>query len=161
MLIEHARRFSLLMNGAALLYNVVLAELDGRVELAAAYREDLEAWADDVDAEQGPLSEWALGELWEATGHVVPAGARRFVAQWQAEVRQAGAHGLADRASARALITAREQSTKGANARTRNGKALKQWGGASATVPLDFRWTTARVLLDDIRTGLERSDAEH
>jgi len=160
-LIEQARRFSLLMYGAAILYNIVLAELDGRDELAVHYRDGLDEWAAEAEAEAEPLSAWSLGGLWEATGHVVPAGTRRFAAQWQGELRQAGAHGLADSATARALIKTREQSTKGANARTRSAKALKQWGGASATVPLDFRWSTARVLLDDIRAGLERSDAQH
>ncbi|MEJ7787545.1 MAG: DUF6361 family protein [Solirubrobacteraceae bacterium] len=160
-LIEQARLFSLLMYGAALLYNVLLAELDERDELAGSYRDDMDEWAADVEAEAESLSEWALGELWEATNHVVPAGTRRFVGQWQGEFRQAGPTGLVDSATARALIAAREQSTKGANARTRNAKALKQWGGASATAPLDFRWSTARVLLDDIRAGLDRSDAQH
>jgi hypothetical protein len=62
---------------------------------------------------------------------------------------------LLDNREARNLIIAREQQMKGANARTRNERALKQWSGNSGTAPLDFRWGVARNLISDIRRGLE------
>ena len=39
--------------------------------------------------------------------------------------------------------------------------ALKQWGGSSGATPLDYRWSTARVLINDIRAGLERTNAAY
>ena len=49
---------------------------------------------------------------------------------------------------------------KGRNARSINHKALEQWGGDSGTAPLDYRWSTARALIADIRDGLEGEHAQ-
>jgi hypothetical protein len=67
-----------------------------------------------------------------------------------------GAQGLADRDSARALVRAREGQLKGPRSRFVNRRALDQWGGKSGVRPLDYRWATVRVLLDDLHDALKR-----
>lgn len=156
--VEQARRFSLTMNGAAWLYNVILSELDGRTELAAEHRERYEAWTRDVTADQRALAGWELPHLWEVASQRnprIPLRTRLFVERWVQLVSTNGPAALLDNRDARNLIIEREQRMKGANARTRNERALKQWSGNSGTAPLDFRWGVARNLISDIRRGLE------
>jgi hypothetical protein len=158
--IEQGRRFSLLMHGALWLYNVVLAHMLGSTELEDAHRDEFREWADRADGAGDVLVAWDLEELWDITGARVPVRARLFARRWQEVARTHGFHALVDRADARALIIDRERAMKGSNARTVNSKALNQWGGASATAALDFRWTTARLLIADVRRGLELADAQ-
>jgi hypothetical protein len=153
--IEQGRRFSLLMNGASWLYNIVLAEQRGSADLATRHRDRFAAWADDAQAAGDDLVVWDLEELWTLTGTRVPFAARTFVRGWRELLRDYGPHALADRPEVRRWVIAREQAMKGRNARSINQKALEQWGGESATRPLDYRWSTARVLIADIRDGLE------
>jgi hypothetical protein len=105
-------------------------------------------------------ADWGLEDLWEVVGAQASFRTRRFVEEWQGLLGRLGPAALVDRADARALIVDRERATKGANARTVNAKAREQWGGASGTAALDFRWSTSRVLLADIRAGLDSADAE-
>lgn len=156
-LLEQARKFSHVMNGASRLYNLVLAEHGARNDLAAEHREGFHAWAGTLDSAE--LAAWDLSDLWLAVigkGHAVTAGAQRFVAQWVEQVRQ-GAGGLADRASARSIVRLREHQLKGARSRFVNQRALDQWGGHSGVNALDYRWGTVKVLLDDLHLGLVRS----
>lgn len=156
--VEQGRLFSGLMHGAAWLYNVILAELRGDPPLIDQHRASFARWARDDDAAVATAANWDLAGLWAATGNV-PQGASGFVSRWQAYLREFGPDSLVDNPRARNLVASRECAMKGANARTVNTKALDQWGGASATGALDFRWSTARLLLSDIRTGLELADA--
>ncbi|NED61463.1 hypothetical protein G3I15_11065, partial [Streptomyces sp. SID10244] len=62
--VEHARLFSLAINGAALIYNLLIAE---RFETFSAddsradeYRERLSEWADDVEADRAELTSWNI-----------------------------------------------------------------------------------------------------
>lgn len=158
--IEQARRFSLLMFGAAWIYNIVLADLRETPDQADEHRANYDSWAASAEAAGTDLVGWNLEALWETTGSV-PLLTKGFVTDWQALLRQDGPLSLRDAPAARELIIRREQRMKGQNARTLNRKALEQWGGISGGSPLDFRWSTARLLIDDIRDGLERADAPH
>jgi len=119
------------MHGAALLYNLLLAEL-----------EDLR---DLVDAHREAFGEWRPGSIWPscaggpqyAVGHgdrprhtVIPA-TRRFVENW---IRLAAGSrtGLPDHVEARELVRRREQALKQARSRFTNAQARKQWGGYAA-----------------------------
>ncbi|HWT92330.1 MAG TPA: DUF6361 family protein [Solirubrobacteraceae bacterium] len=158
--IEQGRRFSLLMHGASWTYNVELARMRESTELTDRHRASFERWA-SAAAGAGAHLAWPLDELWAVTGDRVPPPTRTFVRRWQDLLVSRGPDGLVDDPDARALIISRERRMKGANARTVNAKALAQWGGRSGTTPLDFRWSTARRLIADIRAGLETGDAAH
>jgi len=54
----HMRNFSEALHGAALLYNLMLARLDRRDELAEEYRERLSKWSADLDARAAELARW-------------------------------------------------------------------------------------------------------
>jgi hypothetical protein len=154
--VEQARRFSLLMHGAAWLYNVVLAERSERSDLADGYRADFLDWAERAGDNGGRLVAWELDALWDVAlvgNPRIPPTTQTFVRSWHQLLLQEGPAPLLDDPVARALVIDRERRMKGANARTFNARALEQWGGSSGTAPLDFRWGVARTLLTDIRAG--------
>lgn len=162
--VEQGRRFSLLMHGAAWIYNVILAEMNEWPDVVDDHRGSFDAWVARLSAQGAALPDWDLDELWTVarrSGATIPLLTQQFVARWLAAVQRYSPASLVDREEVRSLIVERERRTKGRNARTANERALKQWGGASGTRALDFRWSVARSLLADIRKGLERNDAAH
>jgi hypothetical protein len=161
--LEQARRASLLLHGAAWLYNIVLASKAGESELEDEYREAFADWAHAVGSVDAGLAGWDLANLWTAcalSGRSVPTPTRLFIGRWQRLIDEHGADALVESAAARRVIIDRERTMKGRNARTANQRALQVWGGASGTGALDYRWRTARRLLDDISNGLG-SNAGH
>ena len=161
-----ARRFALAMHGASLLYNVLLAERAAELSLTDydGYREDftdrLDDWRSEVEASDVPS--WDLGRLWALVaeqGRPVPARTRSFVGAWVDLAQRWTGQGLADDRQARALVQNRELHQKGSQARLRNDRLMRQWGGASGTERLNFRWPFLARLLRDIADGRERSHA--
>lgn len=150
-LVEHGRRFSVLVHGAALLYNLLLAELvDDERGLVGRYRGCLDEWSAEV-AETHALEGWERDEFWAAVRRHNP-GLRRptekFVESWIERLRQAPT--IADDEAARALIRDRELALKGGRARLVNAAARDHWEGASGLVRLDYNWSVAQRLLDDV-----------
>jgi hypothetical protein len=161
-IVDHAWRFSVLMHGAALLYNLMLAELSasgaaegsswhGRVE---DYRARLTGWRGEM---QGlALSGWRLDDLWhraETTPHRVAPATRRFVTAWLEAALSCGGE-VADATAARQIVERRETRLKGAKSRFRNAAALARWGGASGTAPLNYRWPIVASHLKDLANAL-------
>lgn len=150
----HARSFSLVMNGASVLYNLMLAQKAGREERAEAHAARLAKWVGRV-ASAAP-EQWSLPAFWEMVwdrGHTITPRTQRFVEAWTAEVL-ADPSGVATRKSARDLVESRETRLKGARSRFRSQRALDQWGGSSAVEPLGFRWRTAKTFLNDLHAAL-------
>jgi hypothetical protein len=147
-LIVGGRKLNAALGGAALLYNLQLAELDGREELVTKYQAKLADWQ---DRERADCADWTLDEFWPlvvGTGHTITTDTRRFVEDWRnAALKGIGSH------SARQLIEQREIKLKGARSRFTNRAALKQWGGAAGTSPLSYRWPVARALLLEWHAG--------
>lgn len=154
-LIDHARRFDLLIRGAALLYNLQLSELDGREELASDYGTELEDWAAQSVQQ---CQAWNLGDFWPKVigqGHTITGETKLFVEQWWALATNASA-GVAQSTAARRLIELRERRLKQARSRFANCAALSQWGGRAGLEPLKFRWPTASTFLQDWHAGWRR-----
>ena len=153
-LLEHARLFSDVMLGAAILYNLALAQLDGRAELADEHRARIAGWAAHLDRQA--IAEWSLDDLWRVTAdprHTISPGARRFVEQWIRFVTK-DPHTLVSNKDARLLVEARERQLKKGCSRFGNVRAREQWGGHAGDRPMTFRWPTARRFLDDLARGL-------
>lgn len=153
-LLDHARRFSQIMHGAALIYNLSLSELRSWEEKIAEYRERFQQWRQTLDFPD--LRGWSLNRLWELTmdhGHTITPATRRFVAAWVDLIRSGGSN-VVDNQEARWLIRQREQTLKGARSRYRNHRALEQWRGASGLGRLAYRWPTAKSFLHDLWQGL-------
>ncbi|WP_395245523.1 DUF6361 family protein [Agromyces sp. MMS24-K17] len=165
--LEHARKFSVAMHGAALLYNVLLAEayaergFDRVRDEGEKHRPALARWSDEVSATDS-LGGWDLDEFWElvllANPRVSPAS-RAFVDGWLDLIRGSDLTSLADSEMARAFIGNREWRQKRSQARLRNEKLLSAWSGASGSGRLDFRWGSVRAIVTDIHDGLERVHA--
>jgi hypothetical protein len=156
-LVEQARRFSGAMNGAALLYNLMLAQRSGNVELSDDYASRITEWAAGL-----ALGIWDLSTLWEAvaaTPAKVDPPTRTYVTAWIAGLLEGDPVSIARDEKARQLVSNRERAVKGAQARLHNQRALELWGGAAGTEPLTYRWRTAQVFLRDVNTARVGDDA--
>lgn len=159
-IIEHARHFSEIMLGAALLYNLLLA--DSRSEFAdtaALYRQRLSGWWEGTAVTRARLSGTTLPSLWETLGesqdHRVPPRTRTFVTRWYQIVQNSHTiASISDGVAVRDLVRERERQLKGVRARIGNDKMLVNWNGSSGSAQLDYRWKVASRMIDDIVTAL-------
>lgn len=158
--LAHMRAFSETTHGAALLYNLMLAELDERADLAHEYRDRLARWTDELNVRQDALAAWSRPDFWrlvDASGARVGQWTREFVDAWIDVAVDPGRRAVvADEIAAREIITRRERRLKGARARLVNKRALESWSGAAGTAQLGFRWRAASRILNDIYEGLGR-----
>ena len=163
--LEHARCFSEVMYGAAILYNLYLAELEPRrqdvVEDCSLLLVD---WLELMIERRAPLLEWdrERSDFWAllaSHGYVPSSFSRGFVDEWCRRVLSADPVTLRADEGTRKLIFSREIQIKGALARCDNRRSREMWNGESSLRRLDFRWSSARVLLRDIAAGLADSRA--
>jgi hypothetical protein len=154
--VRHAQKFSEVMHGAVLLYNLMLAELSVQEDRIDDYQKLLRRWRATIRAQRRELNQWDLGELWmtASTSAIrVPGPTRRFTQDWLKITRST--NGAVVRSQlARDLIHARELHVKRGQARLINAEARAQWSGASAVDQLSYRWPTAVRMLEDIQRGL-------
>jgi len=152
-LVEHAEIFSGVIHGAALLYNLQLAELRGRQDWIDLYRGRLADWAADLDDQR--LVAWSMVDFWREVDHpthTVRPALVRFVQDWVALART-GAAALPDSDTARALVRDRERRLKTSQSRFANHAVRDRWGGASGAERLSFRWGQAQSHLGDLFRG--------
>ena len=162
--LEHARFFSNAMHGAALLYNLLIAEAfvertsdSGEDDPVAVYEEHLELWMDDfLSPERATLKNWDLDRMWELVltkNSNIHRFTRSFVEQWVGGIRVT--QDVSGDVSLRELVRSREER-KGKQSRLLNEKMLTAWSGASGTGQLGYRWGTVRTIVNDIVEGLGR-----
>ena len=158
--VNEARRFAVAMHGAALLYNVLLAERAEKLGLSQyeGRREHftnlLDHWCDEV--EEHGLRDWNLDQLWALVarqGRPVSLPTRAFVTQWVSLVCGPSLQGIAGDQTAQNLIREREMRQKRGQARLTNDRLMRQWGGASGSGRLNYRWPVVARLLNDIADG--------
>ena len=163
--LDEARRFSVAMHGAALLYNLLLAERAEELGLARhegrrdLYKGRLDKWRKDFQAIDAGA--WDLNGLWAlvaAQGRPAAAPTSVFVSEWVDLARGSGGQ-VADVGEARELIRNRERVQKRGQARLINEKLMRQWGGASGSGRLNFRWPVVRRILNEIVDGRENGGA--
>ena len=155
-LLEHGRLLSDVVEGAAWLYNICLADKRQDETLSQSHRDGLEEWR--VRASLSDIMKWNLGELWDvlaSRGHPVSHSTRTFVADWTARMTHTRGE-FAEDASARDLIERRERTLKKARSRFANRGALNQWGGSSGLNRLVYRWPTTNGFLGDLLPALGR-----
>lgn len=142
--LDHAQAFSEAMNGAALLYNLMLAEETEDADRQDQYDVRLEDWR------QALTPGWDRTDFWTLTSEIASRHdprARRFVDAWLDLVEG----GVDPRRSddARGLIRSRELEVKRRYARLSFDSARDTWRGAAGAQQLDFRWpSTQRQVLD-------------
>lgn len=162
--LRDAERFAVCMQGAALLYNLMLSELKKRDDWKEKYQRRLARWAGEV-FELGPaLEDWRLDGVWRVVrtqGRSLSYPTRDFVERWVENLKRGSARNVAaDGSSARALVRDREIQLKRARARLTNPRRLELWGGESGTGRLTYRWGPAKRILRDVFDGLARSEGD-
>jgi hypothetical protein len=159
-LLHHARLFSEGMYGASILYNLMLAEALPNQEWVNDYRKRLDAWSRRTRRMRRELREWNRDEMWSAltTGRPLLAlGTRAFCEDWLRHLSfVADSSDAADSAAARARILNRELTVKGPRAKLHDRRYLQMWGGSSGMDQLDYRWSTARIIVNDVGHALGR-----
>lgn len=162
--IEEARRFSLGMEGANLLYNLMLAERQVEHGLAADssrvehYQGEFSRWTDEMTGEGNALRLWDREAMWGRLRRVNPRirpGAVHFSDGWLARA-VADPRSAGDDMRMRTLIQSRERVLKGSLARLTNARALEKWAGASGLGRLAYRWGSAQRIAIDILDGLRQ-----
>ena len=161
-LVRHANLFSSAVQGAALLYNLMLAERrpadleEVDATSASLYKDALSAWADDATGLG--LQPWAaqIDEFWACFADNdmrAPAGARRFVSEWAKLIADGGPGAIHGHAT-RECVRQREFEHKRGQARLANERRLRAWRGESGVRPLSYRWELVQRMLRDIGAGL-------
>lgn len=153
-LADHARRFSIVIHGAALMYNLLLARRRGDAPLTDEYVERLERWESELLIPSGALEGWGRADWWATIQRKNPRlrqPTMQFVNRWIDLLESGGS--LADSRTAADLISTRERQIKGGRARLVNQSALDRWSGESGTGRHSFRWPIARAHLDDLHTA--------
>jgi hypothetical protein len=163
---EHARALSLLVQGAALVYNVLIAEayeaagFDRVREPVAKHSAAFEEWLDRAD-ELGNLRAWDSEEFWSLVDNPrISVVTRRFVDTVAVFVRDGTARTVVDDPGSplRALVADRERFIKGGQSRLGvNRKLLGAWGGSSGADEIVFRWGQVRRIVTDVHEGLARA----
>ena len=167
--LHHAWLFSAVMHGAALLYNLLVAErydqnpqLTRLDSLVDSYRDWLQDWADQSIAPIfGEVRSWDVDRMWQliaARNPRIHPATQMFVNSWITAVKQGKAASAADDQGLRNLVHRRE-ARKGNQSRLANERMLATWSGASGSGQLAYRWGTVRVLVNDIVRGLQADAA--
>ena len=164
--LHDAKLFAITMQGATLLYNLMLSQQShkDREKRIEKYLAELTAWAADLAALEADLGDWRLERVW----HVVRTGGwslghptRSFVESWVDRLQRDGPEAIVNAESgARNLVRDREAQLKRGRARLTNPRYLELWGGESGTGRLEYRWRPAKRILQDIFKGLTRDEGD-
>ena len=162
--LRDAELFAVYMQGAVLLYNLMLSERRRHEEWTEKYRSRLDDWAADVDALGPHAEDWKPAEVWRlvrASDRSLGSPTQAFVERWVEELKRAGPRAVfADDSYARTLVRGREVQLKGARARLTNPRRLELWGGDSGTGRMAYRWGAAKRILEDIFDGLVEGEGD-
>lgn len=166
--LEKARAFSIVMNGASVLFNLMLAEKrEEQLDWLDRYERRGEEWVAQMEAhadliasvfgdQDGWTSFWAV--VRSSNPRVPGIYERAFIENWVGIAAKDPEASLR-LPEARDLVRTRELRLKGPNrAKLSNAAALEYYQGGNGALPLDYRWSTVRQLLADM--GAERSAPE-
>lgn len=158
--LKHGQYFSEILYGAALLYNLMLAENSDRSDLRRAYKERVKDWAENIASRRTVFSRWDRKKFWQIVRSGNPRIAhptQLFVDRWiDLVISSNNLIELRKSNPARELIHSRERTLKRGLARLDNQRALEMWNGAAGTSQLDYRWRQAKTIVGDILEGLGR-----
>lgn len=159
-LVSRANRYAIVVQGASLVYNLILAQrteryIDDETSYEEHYVNQIREWFEETRREGTPtLEEQNL--IWlmvTATGRALSRSTIAFVREWIASVNAAGtADQLIGSADVIQRIVSREREKKGPRARLAPGnrRALDAWSGAAGTGRNNFRWNYVVQHLQDL-----------
>lgn len=158
----HARNFSEVIHGAALVYNLMLSKAAERQDWTDSFENRLEEWKAGVSARHRELRSWYkdIKDFWACDAlntAKIPFLTKTFVQKWLHFVFESpGVENLLGNRGVQDLIAGRESQLKGPRSRLSNRNALNRWRGESGTGRLMFRWKVASTFISDILSGLNR-----
>lgn len=159
-ILKHAERFSGVMYGASILYNLLLAlraaqrpnaktHVDAP-ELIDKYRSRLSDWKREMNMLS--LNDWELDDLFgliSTTSHSITRPSRDFIRHWTMLALE-GVTSLETDQRAIDLLTQREHGLKRRKARLLYDAPLERWSGASGDARIDFRWAIANNYINEL-----------
>jgi hypothetical protein len=153
--LSHARNFSEAMHGAALLYNLMLAEDKPLPDAVSLYHEAMGEWWQTWTGRRADFRAWDRRGFWldlARWGARVGGPTQSFAEAWIGAVDTASrVDAVIGNQALRQLIRVREHQLKGARARLGNPSVLRTWKGASGTAQLDYRWfKPVRGMIQDL-----------
>ncbi len=156
----HARNFSESVHGAALLYNLMLAQSAKLRALVTEYQDRLSQWASTLEGRRQQLTQWDRKRFWDIVRKdaqvPVKYSTQSFIEHWlDLALNDGAARDIASNTKARDLIHNRERALKHGLARLDNRRALELWNGAAGTGQLDFRWKQTGIITEDILKALK------
>ena len=158
--LDDARLGSLVHQGAAILYNVMLAEALEHHERFGEYSTDLAEWFAEIQENRDELARWDRTAMWRRLRQTNPrlrTASIVFADRWHSlamELTQRPFDREENR-EARRLIRERELTLKGLRARLTYAEARDIRRGYPTSARLDFRWAPARQIAADILKPLE------
>lgn len=161
--LDDARLFSLVHQGATLLYNHTLAELLEDWERVEAFSDRLNNWSGVMASSASDLEHWDRAEMWGrrlliANPRIRPS-ARNFADRWYRLAMSRIGVSIADDPEAKALIRNREHALKKRRSRLTYPDARHNRQGYPISGRLQFRWPQAQRITDDILQALEPTHA--
>lgn len=160
----HAQKFAEIIQGASLLYNLMLAEKDDElfVDKKIEHRDNFNYWKKEIKNDISVFYNWDLQDFWGIcyqNGNITRQ-TKKFVNKWIEYILDTQYfERLPDDREVRNLIYNRELLIKRKRARLKNQRYLKMWGGSSNVSKLDYRWQSpVRYIIADIVEGLERAE---
>jgi hypothetical protein len=151
----HARNFSEVIHGAALVYNLLLAEQKEGGEFIPHYRDQLQGWWDRLKGRQHDLETWDRASFWRLMADCntrVRGVTRKFVDQWMdLALTATSLSAIGDSSAARRLVTNQEHAVKPGRARIGTPRTTENWEGSSGSAQLNYRWNRpVRAIVNDI-----------
>ncbi len=153
-ILDHGERFHHLIHGAALRYNLLVSEAVEDVELVEGYEGAIDVWEERLGDDSAHAG-WSIQDFLGAVRRLNPRLRGQtcdFIATWDGLVRSCAGPPRERRMAD--LIKAREWQTKKARARLFNPAARDDWRGGAGLVELDYNWSVAARIVDDVLNGL-------
>ena len=151
--LHDAQWFSLVHQGAATLYNVMLAEGLQHDEGQDTFSASLAGWFEEVQEIRIDLEGWDRTAMWRRLRSVNPrlrARTLEFADNWYALATTQTHGALKDGNEARRFIRERERTLKGMRARLTYPDALNNGRGYPTSARLEFRWAQVQRIVADI-----------
>ena len=157
--LHDARLFSLLHQGAVLLYNLMLArKLDDEGKIGEFFT-GLAAWSESIASAGPELERWDRASMWVRLLGANPRLRSRtweFADRWYELASMHPGVSIADSTEAQRLIREREHTLKGTRARLTYAEARDRRRGFPTSARLEFRWTQVQRITSDIMSALEQ-----
>ena len=157
--LNDARLFSLVHQGAVLLYNLMLARKLDNEDNIEEFSASLATWTDAIVSVSSDLERWNRASMWErllgANPRLRPR-TREFADRWYDLMSMQNGGFIGDSTEAQRLISEREHALKGARARLTYAEARDRRRGFPTSARLEFRWTQVQRITSDIMSALEQ-----